>query len=69
MFQNKDKEVGGTGKASSSAATASSNNNNPNSPASIKDNLLKWCQLKTQGYQVNKKMNKIFNRICNLIIN
>ncbi len=53
MFQNKDKEVGGTGKASSSVAS-SSTNNNPNSPASIKENLLKWCQLKTQGYQVIK---------------
>lgn len=54
MFQNKDKEAGGTGKASAtvtSASAASASNNNPNSPASIKDNLLKWCQLKTQGYQ------------------
>lgn len=49
MFQNKDKEAGGTGKATSTV-TAPSTSSNPNNPSSIKDNLLKWCQLKTQGY-------------------
>ncbi|CAF0704121.1 unnamed protein product [Brachionus calyciflorus] len=49
MFQNKDIEAGGSGKAAS-IPTNTSANNNPNSPQSIKDNLLKWCQLRTQGY-------------------
>lgn len=26
---------------------------NPNSPQAIKDNLLKWCQQRTEGYPVN----------------
>lgn len=49
IFQNKDKEAGGTGKASSGSMPKSSSVTNPNS---IKDNLLRWCQIKTEGYPV-----------------
>ncbi|RNA16851.1 muscle M-line assembly unc-89-like isoform X5 [Brachionus plicatilis] len=46
LFQNKDKEAGGTGKATMAQGASS----NPNSPQAIKENLLKWCQQRTEGY-------------------
>ncbi|CAF0860181.1 unnamed protein product [Didymodactylos carnosus] len=53
MFQQKDKDVGGTGKASSDQLPS---NNDPRNPASIKDRLLKWCEISTKGYpHVNVK--------------
>ena len=38
------------GAAEVIAAAAS---DDPNSPAAIKANLIKWCQIKTEGYPVN----------------
>lgn len=48
-FANIDKEAGGTGKGGCGDVIAAAGVD-PNSPAAIKDNLLKWCQMKTAGY-------------------
>ena len=48
-------------RGSCSAITAAAAASNPNSPANIKENLLKWCQLKTQGYPVNLTLKEIIN--------
>jgi len=47
MFQQKDIESGGTGKASSDQVPATTDSK---SPSSIKDRLLVWCQQSTKGY-------------------
>lgn len=39
----------GSGDVISAAA------HDPNSPHTIKENLLKWCQMKTSGYPVKNK--------------
>ena len=40
----------------STASTAKTESNkDPNNHQCIKDNLLKWCQQKTQGYPVNSR--------------
>jgi hypothetical protein len=43
LFQNKDKEAGG-------GSSAKPKMSHVNGAGTIKDNLLRWCQNKTQGY-------------------
>lgn len=50
LFQNKDKEAGGTGKSSSSVVVSAAPASGPSNPNSVKDNLLRWCQINTEGY-------------------